>query len=116
MVKVVRADMLAATGLSDLHVEPRTDSAKDQQRADIKYTDRTVPLKHIHYFTDDCVVHPLCPTHLPGELKDTKHTLHKADCKKTQKYVASLAPARLHPAVLLGTRARLCTVLVRLLL
>ena len=31
-------------------------------------------------------------------------TLHKADCKKTQKYVASLAPARLHPSVLLGTR------------
>jgi hypothetical protein len=38
----------------------------NQRRADIFYVDRSSH-KHIHYYTDDVVCHPLCESHIEGE-------------------------------------------------
>ena len=60
--------------------------------------------KHIHYYTDDTVCHPLARSYLAGELKKPGYTLDLKTTSKDNKYRASLAPARLHPAVLMRQR------------
>jgi len=76
----------------------------DQRRADIFYTDKLTPCKHIHYYTDDTIGHPLCKTHLARELKDPSHTLDLLVKNKEDAYKSKLATARLMPAVLQGYR------------
>ena len=63
MVKKVRAGMLKEAGYDDVVVEPRTNIRRDQRRADIAYNDRSGFI-HVHYYTDDCVAHPLSETHI----------------------------------------------------
>ena len=104
LVKMVRADMVAEAGFSGVKVEPRTDYDRDQRRADIFYIDNSAPRKHIHYYSDDTVGHPLSPSHLGAELKDSSHTLGHLERHKEAQYRTSLASARLHQAVLRGTR------------
>ena len=64
MVKVVRAEAVKEAGYSQIRVEPRL-STSNQRRGDVFFVDETRH-KHIHYLTDDVVVHPLCPTHMRG--------------------------------------------------
>ena len=72
--------MIREAGYADIAVEPRTNVERDQRRADIFYVDRTAH-KHVHYYTDHCVAHPLwthiaCsdhffdPEHRHGEAED----------------------------------------------
>ena len=104
LVKMVRADMIVAAGFSGVKVEPRTDYDRDQRRADILYIDKSVPHKHVHYYSDDTVGHPLSPSHLRAELKNSAHTLEHLERHKEAQYVGALAHVRLHPAVLHGVR------------
>jgi hypothetical protein len=76
LVKAVRVDAIRTAGYDNVHdikVEPRLTTAS-QRRADIFYVDRSSH-KHIHYYTDDVVCHPLCESHIEGEVLDPLSTL-----------------------------------------
>jgi hypothetical protein len=99
-----RLAMIKQAGYTDVSDEPRTDKENDQRRADIFYTDKLTPCKHVHYYTDDTIGHPLCKTHLARELKDSSHTLGLLVKNKEDAYKSKLATARLMPSVLQGYR------------
>ena len=77
LVKAVRVDAIRTAGYDDIKVEPRLTTAS-QRRADIFYVDRSSH-KHIHYYTDDVVCHPLCESHIEGEVLDPLSTLRKVE-------------------------------------
>ena len=107
LVKHGRADMHREAGFSQITVEPRTDKARDQRRADIFYVDRWCQ-PTVHYYTDDTIVHPLAKTYLQHEIKSAiahRYALHAAEKKKDDIYTESLNAVRLHPAVLSGNRS-----------
>ena len=116
MVKKVRVSMVQEAGYADIFVEPRTNLVRDQRRADIFYVDRTGH-KHVHYYTDDCVAHPLSKTHIAcidhpfnpehchGEAEDPTTAMGKMETKKADSYASQLLAARTHPSVLCGLRA-----------
>ncbi len=58
LVKAMRVDAIRTAGYDNIKVEPRLTTAS-QRRADIFYVDRSSH-KHIHYYTDGVVCHPLC--------------------------------------------------------
>jgi hypothetical protein len=104
LVKNVRVEFIKEAGYGDLEAEPRTDRENDQRRADVFYTDKMTPNKHIHYYTDDTIGHPLCKSHFRGERKDPSHTLDKLVKDKEGEYSSKLATARLNHQVLAGYR------------
>ena len=73
------------------------------RRADIFYVD-DLDYKHVHYFTDDCVGHPLCDSNIAAEAVDPLATLHKMETAKDLSYRAELSRARSAQAVIAGTR------------
>ena len=99
----MRAAAVREAGYEDIKVEPRTNAQRDQRRADIFFVDRSTS-KHIYYYTDDCVGHPLCPTHIEGESNGTARVLDKLEQSKIDDYVGQLDAARHHPSVLAGLR------------
>jgi hypothetical protein len=103
LVKHVRAAAIREAGYSEIKIEPRTNAQRDQRRADIFFVDRSAH-KHIHYYTDDCVGHPLCPTHIQGELSGSARVLDKLETAKIDHYADQLSAARTHPSVLAGLR------------
>jgi hypothetical protein len=91
-------------GYDDIKVEPRLTTAS-QRRADIFYVDR-YSYKHIHYYTDDVVCHPLCESHIEGEVLDPLglSTLRKVEGVKAASYAHVLDCARSAAAVSAGLR------------
>ena len=70
---------------------------------DIFYVD-DLDYKHVHYFTDDCVGHPLCDSNIVAEAVNPLATLHKMETAKELSYRAELSRARTAQAVIAGTR------------
>jgi len=93
LVKAARADAIKAAGYDDIKVEPRL-STSNQRRADIFYVDRSGH-KHIHYYTDDVVCHPLCNSHIAAEANDPLSTLRKVEAAKAADYAHVLDGPRL---------------------
>jgi hypothetical protein len=103
MVKVVRAEAVKEAGYSQIRVEPRL-STSNQRRGDVFFVDETRH-KHIHYLTDDVVVHPLCPTHMEhGEARDHLHAISQAVREKDKVYKQPLELMRSHASCLAGLR------------
>jgi hypothetical protein len=102
LVKAVRVDAIRTAGYDDIKVEPRLTTAS-QRRADIFYVDRSSH-KHIHYYTDDVVCHPLCESHIEGEVLDPLSTLRKVEAVKAASYAHVLDGARSAAAVSAGLR------------
>ena len=102
LVKAVRADAIRTAGYDDIKVEPRLNKAS-QRRADVFYVDRC-GLKHIHYYTDDVVGHPLCDSHIKNETTDPLSTLGKVEKTKAASYAHVLDEARAAAAVTSGLR------------
>jgi hypothetical protein len=102
LVKAVRVDAIRTAGYDDIKVEPRLTTAS-QRRADIFYVDRST-YKHIYYYTDDVVCHPLCESHIEGEVLDPFSTLRKVEGVKAASYVHVLDGARSAAAVSAGRR------------
>ena len=102
MVKVVRAEAVKEAGYSQIRVEPRL-STSNQRRGDVFFVDETRH-KHIHYLTDDVVVHPLCPTHMRGEATDHLYALSQAVREKDKEYKQPLEAMRSHGSCLAGLR------------
>jgi len=102
LVKAVRVDAIRTAGYDDIKVEPRLTTAS-QRRADIFYVDRSSH-KHIHYYTDDVVCHPLCESHIEGEVLDPLSTLRKVEGVKAASYAHVLDGARSAAAVSAGLR------------
>ena len=74
--------------------------------ADISYTDKTNIRRHVHYFTDDTVGHPLCKSHIGKEMKNLNaHATIKAleKCKE-KRYSEFIQKSKKHPAVVARTR------------
>ena len=69
----------------------------------IFYVDRSSH-KHIHYYTDDVVCHPLCESHIEGEALDTLSTLRKVEGVKAASSAYVLDGARSAAAVSAGLR------------
>ena len=99
-------DAIRTAGYDDIKVEPRLTTAS-QRRADIFYVDRSSH-KHIHYYTDDVVCHPLCESHI-GEVLDPLSTLRKVEGVKAASYAHVLDGARSAAAVSAGLRVILYT-------
>jgi hypothetical protein len=102
LVKAVRVDAIRAAGYDDVKVEPRLNTS-NQRRADIFYVDRSSH-KHIHYYTDDVVCHPLCDSHIVAEVTDPLSTLRKVESAKAAFYAHVLDGARSAAAVTSGLR------------
>ena len=102
LVKAARADAIKAAGYDDIKVEPRL-STSNQRRADIFYVDRSGH-KHIHYYTDDVVCHPLCNSHIAAEANDPLSTLRKVEAAKAADYAHVLDGPRSAAAVTAGLR------------
>ena len=73
-------------------MEPRLNTS-NQRRADIFYVARSSH-KHIHYYTDDVVCHPLCDSHIVAEVTDPLSTLRKVESAKAASYAHVLDGAR----------------------
>ena len=95
-------DAIRAAGYDDVKVEPRLNTSS-QRRADIFYVDRSSH-KHIHYYTDDVVCHPLCDSHIEAEATDPLSTLRKVESTKAASYAHVLDGARSAAAVTSGLR------------
>ena len=102
LVKAARVDAIRAAGYDDVKVEPRLNTSS-QRRADIFYVDRSSH-KHIHYYTDDVVCHPLCDSHIEAEATDPLSTLRKVESTKAASYAHVLDGARSAAAVTSGLR------------
>jgi hypothetical protein len=103
LVKNVRAAAVKEAGYADIKIEPRTNALRDQRRADIFFVDSSGH-KTIHYYTDDCVGHPLSPTHINGELSGDARVIDKMEKVKNDSYAVQLDAARHHASVLCGMR------------
>ena len=96
---MVRVELVKEAGYSGVLVEPsfaamgaRADST--QRRGDVFFRDES-KLVHIHYVTDDVVVHPLSPTYMDhGERVDHSHALGEAVRKKEKLYDSALTMMR----------------------
>jgi len=95
-------DAIRAAGYDDVKVEPRLNTS-NQRRADIFYVDRSSH-KHIHFYTDDVVCHPLCDSHIVAEATDPLSTLRKVESAKAASYAHVLDGARSAAAVTSGLR------------
>ncbi len=106
LVKNVRSELIAEVGYTDMFVEPRTNKESNQKRADIFSTDKTVLGRHVHYYTDDTIGHPLCKTYISDEVKDltAQHTILELEKTKARKYRDFILKAKAHPAVIAGAR------------
>ena len=85
-------DAIRTAGYDDIKVEPRLTTAS-QRRADIFYVDRSSH-KHIHYYTDDVVCHPLCESYIEVEVLDPFSTLREVEGVKAASYAHALDGAR----------------------
>ena len=106
MVKYVRAELITAVGYTDKKIEPRTNKEIHQRRADIFFTDKTNNTKHIHYYTDDTIGHPLCKSHITNEIKDlaAQATIKTVENDKEKQYAEFVKKANNHPAVVAKAR------------
>jgi hypothetical protein len=95
--------MIRQAGYTGVVVEPRMSNI-NARRADIFYID-DLSYKHIHYYTDDCVGHPLSESNFERERKDPSATLRKLEVAKELSYRAELLRVRSAQAVVAGTRA-----------
>jgi hypothetical protein len=105
MVKHVRSDLITMVGYTDKRMEPRTNKELHQRRADLAYTDKTNRGRHIHYFTDDTIGHPLCKSHIANEMKDltAQATIKTLVKNKAKHYADFIRRANTHPAVNMKT-------------
>jgi hypothetical protein len=105
----VRVELVKEAGYSGVLVEPsfaamgaRADST--QRRGDVFFRDES-KLVHIHYVTDDVVVHPLSATYMDhGERVDHSHALGEAVRKKEKLYDSALTMMRSAGACRAGLR------------
>ena len=106
LVKYVRAELITAVGYTDKQIEPRTNKEIHQRRADIYFTDKTNNSKHIHYYTDDTIGHPLCKSHIANEMKDLKaqSTIKTLEANKEKQYSEFIKKAKTNPAVIARSR------------
>jgi len=106
LVKNVRSDLISEVGYLDKRIEPRTNKEIHQKRADISYVDKSNIGKHVHYFTDDTIGHPLCKTHIVNEMKDlsAQATIKALEKNKSKHYAEFVQKSKSHPAVVQGTR------------
>ncbi len=106
MIKHVREDLIKMVGYTDTHVEPRTDKESNQKRADISYKDKTDRSRHVHYYTDDTIGHPLCKTHIKKEMQDlnAQSTIKILEKNKEKHYSDFIRKARAHPTVIARAR------------
>jgi hypothetical protein len=102
LVKLVRSRKIKEAGYAGVLAEPRLSHA-NARRADIFYID-DLDYKHVHYFTDDCVGHPLCDSNIAAEASDPVSTLRKMEQAKELSYRDELERARMAQAVVAGTR------------
>ena len=108
-VKLVRVELVKEAGYSGVLVEPsfaamgaRADLT--QRRGDVFFRDES-KLVHIHYVTDDVVVHPLSATYMDhGERVDHSHALGEAVRKKEKLYDSALTMMRSAGACRAGLR------------
>ncbi len=105
-MKYVRSDLISEVGYSDINVEPRKNKNENQERADISFVDKTVFSKHVHYFTDDTIGHPLCKSYISAEVKDptAQHTIKILERNKAKQYKDFITKQRTHPAVVAGAK------------
>lgn len=101
LVKHVRSELVTVVGYTDKRVEPRTNKEINQRRADLSYTDKTNISRHIHYYTDDTIGHPLCKTHIVNEMKDptAQATIIALEKNKQKLYSDFIRRENTHPAV-----------------
>ena len=106
LVKYVRSELITMVGYTDKHMEPRTNKQIHQRRADLSYTDKTNISRHVHYFTDDTIGHPLCKSHISNEMKNpnSQATIKTLEKNKSKRYADFIRRASTHPAVIQGSR------------
>ena len=100
----MRAGAIKEAAYDEIKIEPRLDPHSNQRRADISFIDNT-DRPVIQYITDDCIGHPLSPSHLSGDLSGRAKTLDKLKANKTTKYSEYLASLRAHPSVTHGHKS-----------
>ena len=105
-MKYVRSELITMVGYTDKHMEPRTNKQIHQRRADLSYTDKTNISRHVHYFTDDTIGHPLCKSHISNEMKNpnSQATIKTLEKNKSKRYADFIRRASTHPAVIQGSR------------
>jgi hypothetical protein len=109
LVKHVRSELISMVGYTDKHMEPRTNKEIHQRRADLSYTDKTDISRHIHYFSDDTIGHPLCKSenrHISNEMKNPNShaTIKTLEKNKEKHYADFIRKASTHPAVIAKSR------------
>ena len=99
MVRDVRAELVKAAGYTRSRTEARLNYST-QRRGDVSFADETKHV-HIHYITDDVIVHPLCKTHIGTDPLDL---LANEEKRKGKGYARPLALLRSAQACVAGLR------------
>ena len=99
MVRDVRAGLVKTAGYTRSQTEARLNYST-QRRGDVSFADETKRV-HIHFITDDVIVHPLCPTHMGT---DPLELLADEEKKKEKDYAQPLALLRSAQACVAGLR------------
>ena len=99
MVRDVRAELVKAAGYTRSRTEARLNYST-QRRGDVSFADETKHV-HIHYITDDVIVHPLCKTHIGT---DPLGLLANEEKRKGKDYAHPLALLRSAQACVAGLR------------
>ena len=99
MVRDVRAQLVKAAGYTRSRTETRLNYVT-QRRGDVSFVDETKHV-HIHYITDDVIVHPLCKTHVGT---DPLELLENEEKRKEKDYAQPLALLRSAQACVAGLR------------
>ena len=99
MVRDVRAALVKEAGFARSRTEPRLNYSS-QRRGDVSFVDETRRV-HLHYITDDVIVHPLSRTHIG---KDAKQQLADEEKRKGKDYEQPLALLRSAQACVAGLR------------
>ena len=98
MVKAVRAAAIKQAGFTNVRIEPRTNAAQDQRRADIIFTAHWGGPTRIEYITDDTIGHPFSPSNAQIDV------LAKLSALKEDHYAEVLTALRSTNAVLFGQK------------
>ena len=99
MVRDVRAGLVREAGYTRSRTEPRLNFSS-QRRGDVSFVDETRHV-HMHYLTDDVIVHPLCRTHIGTDAADL---LDNEEKRKGKDYEQPLALLRTAQACVAGMR------------
>ena len=99
MVRDVRAALVKEAGYTRSRTEPRLNFSS-QRRGDVSFVDETRHV-HVHYLTDDVIVHPLCKTHMGT---DPLELLVGEEKRKGKEYEQPLALLRSAQACVAGMR------------